>query len=207
MRGIGAVLMCLALLTLGTVQAHADTAPIRPGDTIVQGGKKCTLGYVFRRAGYTMGLTAGHCAATGTITDTDAGVAGTLVGAKFVDENEDWQLIDFGDSPWSQRIRNTPYWMTATSTPTPGQSMCHYGNGSGAVNCGKTLDVYGSSIAVVATGKPGDSGGPCFVPVSADEATAVGLWHGHDTKVPELGYCVTVNAALRAFGEHVSTDA
>jgi hypothetical protein len=200
--------MCLAALMLGTGQSHADMIAVRPGDTVVQGGTTCTLGYVFRRARYTMGLTAGHCAAHGAIVDTDAGVIGTPVGAQFVDENKDWQLIDFGETRWSQRIGNTPYRITSTSAPVAGQPMCHYGRGSGAVSCGKVIDAYGSSIAVTATGAPGDSGGPCFVPgSSAGEATAVGIWHGRDTKVFELSYCVSVNAALKAFGEHVPADA
>lgn len=204
---IGAVVMWVAVLMATAGLSRADTAAVGPGDTIVQGDTTCTLGYVFRRGGNTMGLTAGHCATGGTVVDTDAGVSGTPVGAQFVDEYKDWQLIDFGTAAARQRIGHSRYRITSMSAPTAGQSVCHYGSGSGTTSCGRALDVYGSSIAVTAIGVPGDSGGPCFVPQRGDQATAVGLWHGRDTKVAGLGYCVSLNAALRAFGERQRADA
>lgn len=209
MRGIAALIVVVACCFIGVPAAHADDIPVRPGDTIVQGKKKCTLGYVYRWAGYTMGLTAGHCAVKPDtpIIDRDAGVRGTYVNSSFVSESEDWQLIDFGNVPWSQRIRNTSYWMTGRANPRPGQSICHYGVGSDAVSCGTTLAVSSTSLAVATRGIPGDSGGPCFALNGQNEATAIGLWHGHDPDTPSVGYCVTVEAALKAFGENTGGDA
>lgn len=191
-----------SFLAVGIADARV---PVSPGDTLIQGKNRCTLGYVHRWHGHTVGLTAGHCAEDGKtgmrVVDRDARVWGTSVGVSVVTESQDWQLIDFGDTAWSQRIRTTPYWVTSHRAPRTGQAICHYGVGSDAVSCGTTMDVLGSAISVTAAGEPGDSGGPCFVLVGADEATVVGLWHGHDVDAPGLGYCVSVDAALRAFGQ------
>lgn len=205
--GVGFLLVC-ALVTDAT-PAHA-AIPVRAGDTIVEGNEKCTLGYVYRWAGSTMGLTAGHCQvnANTTIIDRDAGVEGSSVGASSATtRSQDWQLIDFGDVAWSRRIRGTHYQVTARSTATAGQEICHYGVGSNAVVCGTTLDVSGSAVALTAAGKPGDSGGPCFVLTGTDAVTAVGLWHGHDGEIADLGFCVGVDAALQAFGENRGDNA
>lgn len=204
MRVAFAALAAIAAAVVGIDPAHADRVPVRPGDTIVLGSKTCTLGYVYRWGGATMGLTAGHCAVSPStrIVDTDAKVTGNFVGASFTDRMRDWQLIDFGDVPWSQRIQGTPYFMTGLAAPRAGQGVCHYGAGSQSVSCGTTLAVEGPSIAVNTSGTPGDSGGPCFAFKSSDEVTAIGLWHGHDNTNPSLGYCVSVDAALTAFGEN-----
>ena len=143
-----------------------------------------------------------------TIIDRDAGVEGSSVGASSATtRSQDWQLIDFGDVAWSRRIRGTHYQVTARSTATAGQEICHYGVGSNAVVCGTTLDVSGSAVALTAAGKPGDSGGPCFVLTGTDAVTAVGLWHGHDGEIADLGFCVGVDAALQAFGENRGENA
>jgi hypothetical protein len=194
--------LACALVT-STAPAHA-AIPVRAGDTIVQGAQKCTLGYVYRWAGSTMGLTAGHCAvnADTTIIDRDARVQGVSIGASSeTTKSLDWQLIDFGDIAWSRRIRGTHYLVTARNTATVGQEICHYGVGSNAVVCGTTLNANGSSITVSAAGKAGDSGGPCFMLTGTDEVTAVGLWHGHDAEIDNLGFCVGIDAALQDFEE------
>ena len=87
--------------------------PARAGDTIVESGQKCTLGYVYRSGpAYTMGLTAGHCQAdaNAVITDLDAGgVEGTSLGiSPVISKGQDWQLISFGDVPWSAEYPHHP---------------------------------------------------------------------------------------------------
>ncbi|AYE99545.1 hypothetical protein C0J29_31770 (plasmid) [Mycobacterium paragordonae] len=191
--------LCSATLVQGVARA---TIPIRPGDTIIEGGNRCTLGYVFRRSGSTMGLTAGHCqpSVDAQITDRDAGIAGFSVGVSpEFSLRQDWQLIDFGDVAWSQNIRSTNYEANARGVVTFGQEMCHYGVGSGATSCGTTISSDGATIAVAARSAAGDSGGPCFVRTGGHEVAIVGLWHGHDAEIADMGFCVDVNAALRAF--------
>lgn len=197
---VGFLLVCA--LVAGAVPARAAAIPVRAGDTIVQGAQKCTLGYVYRWAGSTMGLTAGHCAVNADITviDREAGAVGASIGASSVTtRRQDWQVIDFGDMAWSRRIRGTHYLATGRSAAIAGQEICHYGVGSNAVMCGTTLDVNGSSITVSAGGKAGDSGGPCFGLTGTDEVTVVGLWHGHDADIANLGFCVSIDSALWAF--------
>lgn len=189
----------MCALVAGAAPARAATIPVRAGDTIVQGAQKCTLGYVYRWGGSTMGLTAGHCAANADITviDREAGAAGTSISTSSVTtRSQDWQVIDFGDMAWSRRIRGTHYLVTARSTAIAGQEICHYGVGFNAVMCGTTLDVNGSSITVSAAGRAGDSGGPCFKLTGTDEVAVVGLWHGHDAEIAGLGFCVSIDSAL-----------
>jgi V8-like Glu-specific endopeptidase len=196
--------MVAAVVFGGGVAARAESIPVRAGDTIVQGNTTCTLGYVYRSGGATMGLTAGHCAegSSTVIRDADAAVSGTLVGAAAAGRASDWELIDFGDVAWSPWIRHTPYWVSSLAAARAGQAICHYGVGSQAVSCGTTLAVNGASIVVDADGVPGDSGGPCFVPVGSHDVSVIGLWHGHADDAPSLGYCVSTDAALIHFGEN-----
>lgn len=192
------ILWCGATLSPGAAKA---AIPIRAGDTIMEGQNKCTLGYVFRRSGTTMGVTAGHCQprADAEITDSDAGVQGFSVEVSpSVSLTQDWQLIDFGDVAWSQNIRSTNYWLTARSTVVNGQEMCHYGVGSAGTFCGMTISANGVTIAVAARSDAGDSGGPCFVRTGVEDVAVVGLWHGHDAEISNMGFCVDINAALQA---------
>lgn len=167
----------------------------------MEGGNKCTLGYVFRQNGSTMGVTAAHCQprVDAEITDRDAGVRGLSVGmSPNVSLKQDWQLIDFGDVAWSQNIRSTSYWLTARSSVANGQEMCHYGVGTNTTSCGATISADGATIAVTANSAPGDSGGPCFVRTGVEDVAVVGLWHGHDAEIANMGFCVDINAALQA---------
>ena len=50
-------------MVLTASPAHAQQSkPLAAGDTITHGNNECTLGYVYRVHGHTMGVSAGHCA-------------------------------------------------------------------------------------------------------------------------------------------------
>lgn len=194
---IGVALLCTGWPI--PAAAEAQTAPVAAGDTLVQAGTKCTLGYVYRVSEHTMGVTSGHCAQGGSpVRDLDAGIAGRSISATFTGADRDWWLIDFGDVAWSQRITNTPYLVVTYTNPVVADEVCHYGAGSRSVACGLVTDVNGAAVSVTNDGRAGDSGGPCFIRLDGDDVAAVGLWHGHRQTNDSGGYFVSLAAALNA---------
>lgn len=192
--------------------AHADeTKPVAAGDTITQGGIRCTLGYVYRVPGHTMGVSAGHCASPdgGPITNVDAGVTGRTVSVTLLPGKDtphppqkDWWLIDFGDVAWSDRIAGTSYRVVTYVNARESDWVCHYGATSDEEVCGFVSAVNTPLITVTQTGRKGDSGGPTYLKISDTLVAIVGLWQGHFTEPYRGGYVMSLPAALASFRDN-----
>jgi hypothetical protein len=199
----------MTLLT--AAPAHTEqTKPIAAGDTINHDGIQCTLGYVYRVTGHTMGVSAGHCASAdaGPINDVDAGVTGRTVSVTFIpgkDNNppqKDWWLIDFGDVAWSDRIADTAYQVITYVNARESDWVCHYGITSHKEVCGFVSKVNTPLVTVTQTGLNGDSGGPTYLKISDTMVAMVGLWQGHFTEPYPGGYVMSLPAALAYFRDN-----
>lgn len=201
----------VSLFAIATVLPKAHSEGIKPlaaGDTIVQGDRKCTLGYVYRAGGHTMGVSAGHCASTqdGPVKDTDAAITGSSVSVTYIPDSDDdlpplkdWWLIDFGDVPWSDHIAHTKYQVVTLVNARESDRVCHYGVTSGSEICGSVSKVTNPLITVTQVGRKGDSGGPTYIKVSSTQVAAVGLWQGHFDDPQPGGYVMSLPAALDYF--------
>jgi len=203
--------LCCILATIAIVvtaaPAHAkQTQPVAAGDTITHGNNKCTLGYVYRVHGHTMGVTAGHCADPNAkdspVLNPDAGVAGYSVSATYIPgkndgpPQRDWWLIDFGDVAWSDRIAGTNYRILTYVNADPSDWVCHYGSTSDKEVCGFVLDVDNPVITVTQTGQRGDSGGPTYIKITDSDVALIGLWQGHFKLPHPGGFVISLPAAL-----------
>lgn len=203
----------IALFTVNAILpiADAQAAPARSiaaGDTIIQGDLTCTLGYVYRVSGHTMGVSAGHCASpdNGPVKDVEAGVTGSTVSYTFIpgkrDDDppqKDWWLIDFGDVPWTDYIAHTNYRVIAYVNARESDWVCHYGVTSAKEICGLVANVANPLITVTQIGQQGDSGGPTYIKISDTLVATVGLWQGHFTIPYPGGYVMSLPAALEYF--------
>ncbi|MGD9622196.1 MAG: hypothetical protein AB7G47_19410 [Mycolicibacterium sp.] len=196
------------VLTPPPARAVETTKPVAAGDAITQGGYECTLGYVYRVQGHTMGVSAGHCASSdgGVVEDTDAGVIGRTVSATFLPNKtsgqppqKDWWLIDFGDVAWSDRIAHTNYRVITYVNARESDWVCHYGVTSAKEVCGFVSKVDSPLITVTQVGEKGDSGGPTYIKISDTMVAMVGLWQGHFTDPYPGGYVMSLPAALDYF--------
>lgn len=207
----GALFLALFTLTAALPLARAQAAPARSvaaGDTITQDDLTCTLGYVYRVPGHTMGVSAGHCASpdNGPITDVEANATGTTVSVTFIpgkkDDDppqKDWWLIDFGDVPWTDHIAHTNYRVTTYINARESDWVCHYGVTSAKEICGFVVNVTNPLITVTQIGEQGDSGGPTYIKISDTMVAAVGLWQGHFNEPRPGGYVMSLPAALEYF--------
>lgn len=206
-----ALFIALSTLTAALPIAHAQAAPARSvaaGDTIIQDDLTCTLGYVYRVPGHTMGVSAGHCASpdNGPVQDVEAGVTGSTVSFTFIpgkkDDDppqKDWWLIDFGDVPWTDHIAHTNYRVITYVNARESDWVCHYGVTSAKEICGFVANVANPLITVTQTGQQGDSGGPTYIKISDTMVAAVGLWQGHFNEPYPGGYAMSLPAALEYF--------
>ncbi|MGV9797343.1 hypothetical protein ACWDTP_04690 [Mycobacterium sp. NPDC003449] len=210
------VLSAFFAFTVIAVAPHAQARPSGPvtaGDVIVQDGTRCTLGYVYRVAGHTMGVSAGHCASAGSdepIKNLDAGVSGRTVSISFTPGRDgkppqkDWWLIDFGDVAWSDRIANTNYQVITYVNARESDWVCHFGAGSKREICGFVSSVDNPLITVTQTGQSGDSGGPTYMKINDNYVAIVGLWQGHFQQPYPGGYAMSLPAALTYFRAHTT---
>lgn len=207
------MVLCFLLTTIAMVlaasPAHAQQGkPLAAGDTITHGDNECTLGYVYRVHGHTMGVSAGHCADRDAddapVLDTDAGVTGHSVSVTYIPGTagpplKDWWLIDFGDVAWSDHIAGTDYRIITYVNADESDWVCHYGGPSDKEVCGFVTKIDNPLITVTQTGQRGESGGPTYIKVTDTDVAIVGLWQGHFDGPRPGGYVVSLPAALTYF--------
>ena len=126
-RTAGAVLATLTALGVCLTTAGpaaANRGAVAAGHTISYvspaGGSTCTLGFAFRRAYRTLGIT-GRCVddGSGYIIDTDSGYHGRVVSYAYDPgkKGSDFALIDFGTAPVDTTLLTPP--CAAVEAPRP----------------------------------------------------------------------------------------
>ncbi|MGL5441494.1 Rv1815 family serine proteinase [Mycobacteroides stephanolepidis] len=179
----------VALPALSFADPASETQPkivAFPGMSIVQGDSRCTLGYVDPIS--RIGLTAGHCNATGAVTD----LGGNRVGEVLLmsrnlptggaigpgDVVSDYEGITFAPGvELSSKLPNgVALRMTQNAGPEPGLPVCLMGSVSGET-CGKVDAINNGWFTMTDVGgQHGDSGGPVYTITQPGQALLVGIY-------------------------------
>lgn len=190
-RSTPLLLACLAALVALTAPAAAIAQPgalVSPGMEIHQDRVLCTLGYVDPQT--RIAYTAGHCRASGMVTDklgTPIGTQGTFrdntPDGMTVDTNHqitDWEVIHLLPQvainnvlPGGKALVTDP-----AVQPAQGMPVCHFGVVSGE-SCG-TIESVNNGWFTMANGVvslKGDSGGPVYTPTPDGRTVLIGLFN------------------------------
>ena len=198
-RGL-ALLAALAapIVALLVPAAPAQAQPgalVYPGMEIHQDGVLCTLGYVDPQT--RTAFTAGHCRASGSVTDK----LGNVIGAQgsfrdntptgtTIDTNHqiaDWEVIHLTQEvavnnvlPGGRVLVTDP-----AVLPVAGMPVCHFGVVTGE-SCG-TVDSVNNGWFTMANGvisRKGDSGGPVYTPMPDGRTVLIGMFNSTWGKFP-----------------------
>ncbi|MEV0250705.1 hypothetical protein AB0H76_29205 [Nocardia sp. NPDC050712] len=198
-RGVAAIAAVIA----GVGAALAGTAQADPGGVVLgassglvfENDHACSLGAIgYDNAGRLVGLTAGHCAPTGSLVGSETQLRAGAVG--IVAYSDDGEGLDFSVLVFDKQ-RVTPVRTVGATTvagigapPAPGSTVCSNGRTSGP-GCGL---VWGNLDEITtlnqACSKPGDSGGPVTV---GDRL--VGLNLGRLTGLAGIGFDIPCSTA------------
>lgn len=179
-----AVIFAVAGALATAAPASAAASAIVPGDTIrylsASGNMTCTLGFVFTRAGRSLGVTAGHCVLDGDggIVDLNSGHRGRVITYSYDPsmKGDDFALIDFGGARINATLLDTN--IAAVQAPPADQTICHTGRASGS-SCGHLANRYGPQYLTIGhRDRGGDSGGPVWTRYGIDQVSIVGIWLG-----------------------------
>ncbi|PRC43643.1 hypothetical protein C6A85_000000104290 [Mycobacterium sp. ITM-2017-0098] len=177
----------VALLAPSAAQAQPGVI-VFPGMEIHQDTVLCTLGYIDPQT--RIAYTAGHCRASGTISDrfgTPIGTQGTFrdntPDGMTVDTNHqitDWEVIHLSPNvainnvlPGGKALVTDP-----AVVPVRGMSVCHFGVVTGE-SCG-TIESVNNGWFTMANGvvsRKGDSGGPVYTPTPDGRTVLIGLFN------------------------------
>ena len=204
--------IAIAVVTLPPGSAHATPVPVYPGMEIHQDTNLCTLGYV--EPNLRIAVTAGHCRASGTVTDKDGNVIGAL--AMYRDNTPSGTTVSTNDSI------NDYEGITLASDVTPtvvlpggrslvsdpslvihvGQAVCHYGVATHET-CGTVDGVYSGwfTMSRGVLSQRGDSGGPVYVLTDDGRAVLVGIFNSTWGDLPAA---VTWNAIRQQIKDDVN---
>ncbi len=178
----------VALLLTST---SADAQPgvlVHPGMEIHQDTVLCTLGYVDPAT--RVAFTAGHCRASGTVTDKQGNMIGTqgsfrdnTPNGMTVDTNHqitDWEVIHLTSDvvinnvlPGGQVLVTDP-----AVHPVAGMPVCHSGVVTGE-SCG-IIEAVNNGWFTMTNGvvsKKGDSGGPVYTPTPDGRTVLIGIFN------------------------------
>jgi hypothetical protein len=176
-------------LMLPSAPAAAQPGPVvHPGMEIHQDGVLCTLGYV--DPGTRVAYTAGHCRASGTVSDK----SGTMIGRQgsfrdntpdgtTIDTNHqitDWEVIHLIPEVAINNVLPTGRVLVTDPAvvPAAGMPVCHFGVVTGE-SCG-TIDAVNNGWFTMANGvvsKKGDSGGPVYTPTPDGRTVLIGMFN------------------------------
>ena len=205
----------IAAVVLPPGAAHASAVPVYPGMEIHQDTNLCTLGYV--EPSRRIAVTAGHCRASGTVTDRDGNVIGTL--AMYRDNTPNGATVSTNDSINDYEgislapdvFPNTvlPGGRSLVTDPSlvihAGQPVCHYGVVSHET-CGTVEAVYNGwfTMSHGVVSQKGDSGGPVYVVTDDGRAVLVGIFNSTWGDFPAA---VAWNAIRQQISEDVNAPA
>lgn len=204
----------IATLALPPASAHASPVPVYPGMEIRQDKNLCTLGYV--EPNLRIAVTAGHCRASGTVTDRGGNVIGAM--AMYRDNTPDGTTVSTNDTINDYEGISLASDVTATNVlpggrslvtdpsfvVNPGQAVCHYGVVT-QETCGTVEAVY-SGWFTMANGihsQKGDSGGPVYVLTDDGRAVLVGIFNSTWGDLPAA---VAWNAIRQQISEDVNAS-
>jgi hypothetical protein len=204
-----AVAMAAVMLPPGS--AHAAPVPVYPGMEVRQDTNLCTLGYV--EPNLRIAVTAGHCRASGNVTDKDGNFVGTL--AMYRDNTPNGATVSTNDSindyegitlaPDVSPTNVLPGGRSLVTDPSlamqPGQAVCHYGVVTHET-CGTVEAVYNGwfTMAHGILSQKGDSGGPVYVLTDDGRAVLVGIFNSTWGDFPAA-------VAWNAIRQQISEDA
>lgn len=183
------VLVAPLLVTLGAPAAQAQPGVlVSPGMEIHQDSVLCTLGYV--DPGTRIAYTAGHCRASGTVSDkfgTPIGTQGSFrdntPDGMTVDTNHqitDWEVIHLNQNVVINNVLPSGKALVTDPAvlPVKGMPVCHFGVVTGE-SCG-TIESVNNGWFTMANGvvsRKGDSGGPVYTPTPDGRTVLIGLFN------------------------------
>ncbi|MGE0215748.1 hypothetical protein [Mycolicibacterium sp.] len=191
-RGLQLLLALIAsavALLMPAASAHAQpNVLVFPGMEIHQDSVLCTLGYVDPQT--RIAYTAGHCRASGTVTDKFGNVIGTQGSFRdntpdgtTVDTNHqitDWEVIHLlPEVPVNNVLPGGRVLVTDPAVlPTAGMPVCHFGVVTGE-SCG-TVEAVNNGWFTMANGvvsRKGDSGGPVYTLTPDGRTVLIGIFN------------------------------
>lgn len=184
-----ALLACLAALLVPSAPANAQPdVVVHPGMEIHQDSVLCTLGYVDPQT--RIAFTAGHCRASGTVTDKGGTVIGTQVSFRdntpdgtTIDTNHqiaDWQVIQLLPTAAANNVLPSGKVLVTDPAvlPVAGMPVCHFGVVTGE-SCG-TVEAVNNGWFTMANGvvsRKGDSGGPVYTTTPDGRTVLIGVFN------------------------------
>ncbi len=184
-----ALLAGLAALLVPSAPANAQPdVLVHPGMEIHQDSVLCTLGYVDPQT--RVAFTAGHCRASGTVTDKGGTEIGTQVSYRdntpdgtTIDTNHqiaDWEVIQLLPTTAVNNVLPSGKVLVtdAAVLPVAGMPVCHFGVVTGE-SCG-TVDAVNNGWFTMANGvvsRKGDSGGPVYTTLPDGRTVLIGVFN------------------------------
>ncbi len=178
-----------AALVLTSTSAEAQPGVlVHPGMEIHQDSVLCTLGYVDPAT--RVAFTAGHCRASGTVTDKQGNMIGSqgsfrdnTPNGMTVDTNHqitDWEVIHLtADVVINNVLPGGQVLVTDPAVhPVAGMPVCHFGVVTGE-SCG-TVESVNNGWFTMANGvvsKKGDSGGPVYTQTPDGRTVLIGIFN------------------------------
>ncbi|MGE2835876.1 hypothetical protein [Mycobacterium sp. SMC-4] len=179
----------VAALLSPLAPAHAQPGAVaHPGMEIHQDSVLCTLGWVDPQT--RMAYTAGHCRASGTVTDKQGAVIGTqgvyrdnTPNGMTVDTNHqitDWEVIHLAPEVVVNNVLpgGKALVTDAAVLPAKGMPVCHFGVVTGE-SCG-TIEAVNNGWFTMTNGvvsRKGDSGGPVYTPTPDGRTVLIGIFN------------------------------
>lgn len=191
-RGLRVLLAAAApLIALVLPAATAGAQPgvvVHPGMEIHQDSVLCTLGYVDPQT--RLAFTAGHCRASGTVSDKQGNVIGwqgsfrdNTPDGTTIDTNHqitDWEVIHLKPEVAINNVLPVGRVLVTDPAvlPVVGMPVCHFGVVTGE-SCG-TVEAVNNGWFTMANGvvsKKGDSGGPVYTPTPDGRTVLIGMFN------------------------------
>ncbi|MGI9161960.1 MAG: hypothetical protein ACR2JI_03390 [Mycobacterium sp.] len=184
-----------ATVSAATIASADTVAVVSPGMEIRQGGTMCTLGFVDPVA--RVAFSAGHCNASGPVTDRNGRFIGVVTVARDNTPDgtvvrtdqviSDYETISLASDVTVNTILPSGRTLVADVTVplAAGQPVCHFGIVTGE-SCG-TIERVNNGWFTMDNGvvsQKGDSGGPVYTLADDGKAVVIGLFNSTWGRLP-----------------------
>ena len=184
-----------ATVSAATIASADTVAVVSPGMEIRQGGIMCTLGFVDPVA--RVAFSAGHCNASGAVTDRNGRFIGVVTSARDNTPDgtvvrtdqviSDYETISLASDVTVNTILPGGRTLVADVTVplAVGQPVCHFGIVTGE-SCG-TIERVNNGWFTMDNGvvsQKGDSGGPVYTLADNGKAVVIGLFNSTWGRLP-----------------------